>query len=175
MKKYVLTGGPGVGKTTVLKLLSSNGHVIVEAATAVIREELKKKGKAVPWIDFPLFQKKVLELQLKLEAAVPKGAKMVFLDRGIPDGMAYFLARGQKPPKDLMEKAAKAMYCKVFMLEPLPEFEETEVRRDVELASRIHAEVGKVYRKLGYRLIRVPAMAAEERAGLILGEICRNS
>ena len=47
--RYVITGGPGVGKTSIIHYLRDCGyHVLGEAATDVIRQSLEK-GIAKPW------------------------------------------------------------------------------------------------------------------------------
>src|SRR5579872_7271143 len=47
--RYVITGGPGVGKTSIIHYLRDHGyHVLGEAATDVIRHSLEK-GIAKPW------------------------------------------------------------------------------------------------------------------------------
>lgn len=55
MKRYILTGTPGSGKTSVLHALKSLGYSVVEeAATDVIALE-QKRGNPEPWTqaDFP--------------------------------------------------------------------------------------------------------------------------
>ncbi|MBK9281414.1 MAG: AAA family ATPase [Candidatus Obscuribacter sp.] len=45
--KFVITGGPSVGKTTIVKGLQNLGYRVVhEIATQLIRE-----GKSLPWVD----------------------------------------------------------------------------------------------------------------------------
>lgn len=52
MKKYVITGGPGIGKTTVIELLASRGYVIVLEVARLITEEEKSKGSDIlPWLN----------------------------------------------------------------------------------------------------------------------------
>ncbi|MEC3881930.1 ATP-binding protein [Parapedobacter sp. 10938] len=49
-KLYVITGGPGVGKTTLLSALSADGIAIVpEVARAIIKQQLAIGGDALPW------------------------------------------------------------------------------------------------------------------------------
>lgn len=51
MPGYILTGGPGAGKTAVLRLLEVTGHVVVEeAATNVIAVD-NALGVEEPWHD----------------------------------------------------------------------------------------------------------------------------
>src|SRR5690606_30859744 len=47
---FIITGGPGVGKTALLNALSSDGfRVVPEAARAIIREQMETDGDALPW------------------------------------------------------------------------------------------------------------------------------
>jgi predicted ATPase len=62
MKRYILTGAPGAGKTAVLRQLERDGFgVVEEAATDVIALQ-QAKGVAEPWTD-PLFIDHVIALQ----------------------------------------------------------------------------------------------------------------
>jgi len=47
---YVITGGPGTGKTTVLRELQRRGFAVAEeVARRIIREQIDSGGAAVPW------------------------------------------------------------------------------------------------------------------------------
>jgi predicted ATPase len=47
---FVITGGPGVGKTTLLLELEKQDVACVpEAARRIIQEQVQAKGDAVPW------------------------------------------------------------------------------------------------------------------------------
>lgn len=49
---YVLTGGPGGGKSTVLDILDGMGyHTVREAGRKIIRSQAETGGNAVPWAD----------------------------------------------------------------------------------------------------------------------------
>ena len=62
MKKYVITGGPGIGKTTVIEILSSRGYEIVpEAARIIIEEEQINDSDALPWKNLKKFQNLVAQ------------------------------------------------------------------------------------------------------------------
>jgi len=62
MRRFILTGTPGAGKTAILRQLELDGFgVIEEAATDVIALE-QAKGVAEPWLD-PVFIDKVVNLQ----------------------------------------------------------------------------------------------------------------
>src|SRR3989344_724000 len=88
MPKYVITGGPGVGKTTTLLELHKLGHTVVpEAARQLITQEQQKEKGVLPWTNLFVFQQLVTKLQLELERSV--GKEMAFLDRGFVDNFAY--------------------------------------------------------------------------------------
>ena len=47
---FIITGGPGVGKTTLLEVLAKQGFPYVpEVARKIIREQVSQNGDALPW------------------------------------------------------------------------------------------------------------------------------
>ena len=51
-KLFVVSGGPGAGKTTVLQELASRGYSFAtEVARQIIQEEVHSSGTALPWGD----------------------------------------------------------------------------------------------------------------------------
>jgi predicted ATPase len=170
MKYYVITGGPGVGKTTVLELLAEKGYAIVpEAARMIIEEETIRGSDVLPWKNLARFQAAVAEKQLQNEAAAD--APINFLDRSIVDGYAYCMI-GKIPAPDELLKNAAGRYEKVFLLEPLGSYVKDETRiEDERLAKQIHDEIIKAYIRFGYKPIVVPVLPPEERAAFILKQI----
>ncbi len=76
MKRYVLTGAPGAGKTSVLRVLQEQGFAVVEeAATDVISCE-QRRGVAEPWRHV-YFIDKVTELQRQLQQEPVAGDALV--------------------------------------------------------------------------------------------------
>ncbi|GHO59826.1 AAA family ATPase [Ktedonobacter robiniae] len=62
MKRYILTGTPGSGKTSILHALKSQGYSVVEeAATDVIALE-HRRGNLEPWMQAD-FIDKIIQLQ----------------------------------------------------------------------------------------------------------------
>ena len=93
---FVFTGGPGVGKTTLIRQLQSLGERFVEeSARAVIREQVEAGGSGVPWIDNDRF----VDLTVARDIAAFDGrvgeTRRVFFDRGIMDS---FGANGATRP-----------------------------------------------------------------------------
>ena len=51
MRRFIITGAPGAGKTTILDVLRERGYAVVEeAATDVITRE-HARGRDEPWRD----------------------------------------------------------------------------------------------------------------------------
>ena len=166
-RRFVLTGGPGVGKTTLARCLSNLGFGIVrETARDVIVEQRSRGSESLPWHDRTAFQLLVLEQQLIREAQAM--ASIVFCDRGIPDGIAYLRVAGLPVPKSIAENA-RDRYELVFLLEPVGEVPADGVRyEDPETAARVHALIFEVYTELGYSVIRIPALPVPARAEILI-------
>ena len=166
-RRFVLIGGPGVGKTTLLEHLGAAGYSTVrEAARDIIDEQLRLGTDLLPWKDQPAFQRRVLALQLEREMSA-KG-QVVFMDRGTPDGIAYLRAQGLGVFRELLEHS-RGRYEVAFLVEPLNRYRADPVRReDRDVAARLHLVVEATYRDLGYELVEVPAMSVEERSAFVI-------
>lgn len=167
-KRYVLTGGPGSGKTSIILALEAKGeYVIREAAEDVIRLE-QAKGNKEPWKD-PNFQYSILKLQMQREdMQLPKNAKRIFIDRGYHDGLAY------EPEHTwvhslLNESAKPGMYDQIFMIDPIPGTYKTAVRReDMDEALKLFGKIEQVYREHGYKPRHIQHAPLEKRVDTIL-------
>lgn len=166
-KKYVLTGGPGVGKSAMIDIFVARGYSIVpETARMVIEEEQARNSDILPWRDLLRFQEVVARKQLEAEMKICE--QEVFLDRGIVDGYAYCKQGNIPAPKNLIDNA-RGRYDAVFLLAPLAHYENDHVRKeDKEFQAVIHALIEEAYRKFGYDIIHVPALHIHERAEFIL-------
>ncbi|HEY4518416.1 MAG TPA: ATP-binding protein [Candidatus Paceibacterota bacterium] len=170
MKKYVLTGGPGIGKTTIIELLSQKGYAIVpEAARMIIEEEKLKGSNILPTGDIAKFQILVADRQLELEA-VAKG-EVVFCDRSIIDGYGYCKEAKVAVPKNILD-LGRGRYYKVFLLAPLNYYSTDDARFEhPELAMAIHEAIVEAYKELDYELVEVPVLPPSERVGFILDNL----
>ena len=169
-KKYVLTGRPYSGKSTVLDLIQKKGYPVVpETARMVIEEEQAKGSAILPWKDFSLFQDKVVLKQTQLESEI--AGPNVFLDRGILDSYAYSKLGKVDAPLYAYQDA-HLRYTQVFILELLPGYTPDEVRKETaEYRISIHQALFEVYEQFGYTPIEVPVLSPPERTEFILRHI----
>ena len=88
-KKYIITGAPGTGKTSLINELNTRGYECSEEISRnVILEQLKKKGEALPWKDLTSFSLIVFNERLSQFKKANKN-KIHFFDRSIIDVIAY--------------------------------------------------------------------------------------
>jgi predicted ATPase len=165
--KYVITGGPGCGKSTVIQELAKLGYATFsESARDVIDRELARGGNRLPWADWRGLQDDILKLQLEKEADVKS---VTFFDRGRIDGVAYYRLHGVEPSRELLECCGRANYARVFMLEMLPGYEcDSGRREDAETAREIARHLEAAYVDFGYSPAKVGVLPPVERAEYVL-------
>ena len=84
MKRYILTGTPGVGKTAILRWLELDGYGVVEEAATDIIALQQAQGVAEPWTRASFIDSIVnLQRERQLRAARLGDHKTVF--RSISD------------------------------------------------------------------------------------------
>jgi predicted ATPase len=169
---YVITGPPCCGKSTIVQLLAQRGfQVRSEIARAYVDEEILK-GRTIQEIrsDMRRFQCEVLQRALASEEALPRD-ELIFLDRGIPDSLAYFTLHGI-PPDPYMKHITASKYRKVFYLDPLDEYMTDYARTESsEERDELARLLWKAYSDLGLCIERVPALARLERINYILARV----
>lgn len=166
---FVLTGGPGVGKTTLIDHLAEQGErVVPENARAVIRDELAAGGDGVPWRDNDRFVALTTARDIAAFVARVNESRRVFFDRGLMD---MYGANGATPTSELIEAIRSRRYnARVFVLPSWREIYETDTerRQDWPEAEATFASVVAMLPRLGYHPLVVPNGPVEQRAAFIL-------
>jgi predicted ATPase len=171
---FVLTGGPGSGKTTLIEALRRAGFATsLEAGRGIIRDQSDIGGPALPWHDRVLFAELMLSWEMRSYQVAREQTGPVFFDRGVPDTLGYLRLSGLRVPRHVSSAAGHFRYHpRVFVAPPWPEiFAQDEERRQTldEVERTYHALVG-VYTELGYELVPLPLVPVEARLRFVLAE-----
>lgn len=180
MKRYVLTGTPGAGKTTILRALGTLGYRTVAEAATVVIATAQDRGVAEPWTDSDFLDTVVAEQRRRQESAgsSPNSAgsspnTVQFHDRSpiCTHALSVFLGHPISTAlrAEIDRVIEKSVYQRqVFFVRNLGFCEPSAARRITFAQSlefeRVHEES---YRAFGYELIDVPAGELTRRVAMI--------
>lgn len=166
---YVITGGPCTGKTTVVELLAKQGYVTIAEQARHYIDTQRIDGRTVEEIkrNKELFQLDILNLQIKEESTLDVN-KIAFLDRALPDAMAYYEFLGLKYDDRLVAMCKRFCYQKIFILDRLPLINDYARLEDEEEQIRIHNLIIEVYGRFSCPVIHVPVFSPEDRVKFII-------
>ena len=67
---FIITGGPGSGKSTVIDALARRGiSTMAEAGRAIIQDQVAIGGNALPWADRRVFAELMLSWEVQIGRA----------------------------------------------------------------------------------------------------------
>lgn len=168
---FVITGGPGSGKSSLTAALAAQGVTAMpEAGRAIIQDQVAIGGDALPWADRTAFAAQMLGWELRSHREARGLAGPVVLDRGIPDVIGYLRLCGLPVPAHLERAAAAFRYnATVFIAPHWPEIyaQDAERRQDTAEARATHDMMARVYAELGYDLVPLPLVPVVERAAFV--------
>lgn len=171
-KKIVITGGPGTGKTTLIKELKQRGYICFDEISRQVTLEARKSGIDQLFLTQPLlFSELLLEGRRKQYVkAESLEHSTVFLDRGLPDVLAYMDYFGSDYPEEFVNTCKNNLYDTVFILAPWQDiFESDSVRyENFDQLELIHIQLLNIYKKFNYPLINIPFDTVQKRADFII-------
>jgi predicted ATPase len=170
IRRYVLTGAPGAGKTVLGRELERQGEVFVAEAASDVIAEAQENGVGEPWTQ-PGFVDDVVGVQRcrQLETVHAVFGRQLF-DRSplCTLALAEYLEMPVSPllAGEVDRVVRECVYeHQVFLVRPLGFVTPMDARRISYAESlrfeRIHEDV---YRDHGYDLMPVPPVSVEERA-----------
>ena len=176
---FVLTGGPGGGKTTLIEHLRGEGELCVdEAARAVIRQQAASGGNALPWGDPVAYWRETSRRDLAVYDSLAGETRTVFFDRGVVDDLAWARVANFTPDPELVAKLeARACNVHVFTFAPWAEIyvQDVERRQDFAEAARTYDIILQTLWGLGYQVVEVPRTTVAARAEFLRGVISQVS
>lgn len=168
---FVITGGPGSGKTSLIAALAFAGHATMpEAGRAIIRDQVASGGTALPWADRAAYADHMLDREIDTHRAALAMAGPVFLDRGIPDVIGYLDLCGLPVPKGLRRAADLHRYNRrVFLAPHWPAIfaQDAERKQLPEEAEATCHVMERTYRALGYEIVQLPLATVAERLAVV--------
>ena len=168
---FVVTGGPGSGKSTLIAALAAQGFATMpEAGRTVIRAQMAEGGSALPWADRAAFAEAMLRRDMQSYREAQGHGAPVFFDRGVPDVVGYLRLSGLAVPAHMEKAATDLRYnARVFIAPPWREIfhQDAERKQDFAEAVRTCDAMTAVYRDLGYDLIVLPCAPVEDRVRFV--------
>ena len=172
---YVISGGPGSGKTTVLQELARRGFPFApEIARQIIQEQVQSGGTALPWGDREAYTVLMLERSVASYLSHTPALRPTFSDRGIPDALCYAQLIGLSTDGFISDACRHYRYAPlVFLAPPWREIYETDSERkqDFAEAERTFRQMAEVYRQCGYEISELPRVTPASRASFILEQL----
>ncbi len=179
MRRFVLTGAPGAGKTAIVRQLELDGFSVVEEAATDVIAAMQAQGIARPW-EQPSFLDAIAELQRdrQIRAACQADEVQVH-DRCAmcTAALAVYLGFAYTPSlvKELERIGREGIFQQqVLFIRNLGFVTPTEARRiSLEDTLRFEAIHEAVYREFGFELVFVEPGSLAERVSIVKAEIRR--
>lgn len=171
--RFVVTGGPGGGKTTILNALAERGYCFVpESARKIIKERLAAGLSPRP---SPVsFAQEILNLDIEKYRDATAFDRAMFFDRGVLDALYMLDAEGTLTRDEIAQYVQKFPYNGVaFLLPPWKEIYGTDSERDQTFEQSVVVFEGmkRWYSQWGYETLEVPRGNINERMSFILKSI----
>ena len=177
MKRFILTGAPGAGKTAILRQLELDGFGVVEEAATDLIALAQAQGIAELWMQ-PSFIDAIADLQRQRQVRASRQSDEVqFHDRSAfcTAALAAYLGHpaSAKFARELERIQADAIYQKrVFLVQNLGFITPTEARRiSFEEALRFERIHEDAYRNFGFEIVSVEPGSLSERVAAIKAAI----
>ncbi|NTV67282.1 MAG: AAA family ATPase [Chlorobaculum sp.] len=175
-RRFIITGGPGSGKSTLIATLQQRGHrCYPEVSRELIRREARRPGGVMPWNDLEAFARLAFTEMLRQHDHAAEAGERCFFDRALPDIFGYLQRSGLDIPESWLDEHRRCRYQRTaFILPPWPEIyvNDSERPQTFTEAEALHDAIRRVYESLGYDLLEVPRLAVEARCEFVLGRLC---
>ncbi len=167
-KKFIITGAPGTGKTTLINALEKQYPCLHEVSRKVIASEQEKGRWGMPWEDVCRFTELVYEASIiELEA----NPQALFTDRSMLDLIAYLKLEGKSIPKSIENYPYhKKFYDTVFFAPTwLDIYQQDEQRvQTFDYCLEFEKALLSSYNEKGFKRLIIPKVSPEKRAEFVI-------
>ena len=172
---FIISGGPGAGKTSIIDKLAGRGFATVaEAGRDILREQAAIGGDATHAGDARAFGELMLARGIADYERMADAGEPVFFDRGIAELAGYYRLIGAPSPARV-KRAAEAYRTNamVFIAPPWREIyrQDAERRQDWAEAARTFELVQGAYMEAGYKPVEIPRDTVARRVSFILSQV----
>ena len=173
-RKYIITGAPGTGKTTIINALIKKGYSCAEEISReLIAEQLSIGGDILPWKNQIAFENHIANLR-KEQYLNSSENNNYFFDRSSIDCIAYLKANKLEITTEINQITKQCVFNKQVFITPFWEeiyINDGERIEDIKAAVNIENSLIETYKSLGYTLVKVPKISVNERVNFILSKI----
>jgi predicted ATPase len=165
---HVIAGAQSCGKTTLIDQLADQGFQTVPEGARLYLEREMARGRTIDEIrqNRVALEHDIVDIQLRIEGGL-RATDIAFLDRAVPDYLAWWRAHGLNP-NEILTKCFHHRYASVFVLDRLPIQRDGLRPEDEALAAFLDEWIARDYCALGYDMVRVPVLSPEERLAFVL-------
>jgi predicted ATPase len=168
--RFVITGGPGAGKTTTLEALAVRGFLCIpESARAIIKK--RKAFGLSPRPSPDQFGAAMLQEDMARYRGTPVQHDPVFFDRGVCDALAFLYLHRAISLTEVEAQIKEFRYnAVVFLMPSWPDIYREDAERDQSFTEAVAVceHLRQWYTHWHYDVVEVPRGSVEERADFIL-------
>jgi predicted ATPase len=170
MSRIVITGAPGVGKTTLLLALQARGCTIVGDTARTIIQDRRRRGLS-PRPDPYAFAQEALRMDIDNFVHHAASPGPVFFERSVLDALCGLDRVTPLNESELRMWLSKYQYFpKVFVLPPWKAIYVKDAERDhtFEHAESVNRIAQEWYCRCGYQIVEVPKVSVDERCTFVI-------
>ena len=173
-QKYIISGAPGTGKTTIINALKKKDHYCAEEISReLIAEQISIGGNILAWKDQIAFENKIAHRRYKQFLDSPENC-ICFFDRSSVDCIAYLNNNKLESTSQINQIIKNCIFNKTVFYTPIWEEiykNDSERQESFDQSIRIDKYLKDSYIKFGYTIIEIPKTTLDKRVNFILSQI----